>query len=419
MSVETSIDATLERITAQEDRIGAWAWLDAEGAMRRARALDRSGVQGPLHGMPIGIKDVIATADMPTEYNSPIYAGNQPQQDAEVVRRLRQAGAVILGKTVTTEFAFMAPGKTRNPHDLRCTPGGSSSGSAAAVAARMVPVALTTQTGGSTIRPAAYCGVIGYKPAFDRYPTAGLKYLAPSLDTIGLHADTLEHLAQVSAVLAGEAYARPDSLREPPRFVLLRGYHAELAESQAVERLEQVARLLGKDGATVRSIELPPLLVRLDPLHRVIMSSEVSRSFAAEWQTARDRLSPELADFIAQGLAYSDAGVTAARVQLAEAARVFAELLREGEFLLTLPAPGEAPLGFAFTGNSAFNRIWTMLHAACLTLPAGRGERGLPLGIQLVGNDRSDASYEAQLLASARWVQDRLAEPVFETRNNP
>ena len=414
MTVEASIGAALERIATQEDRIGAWAWLDAEGAMRQARALDRHGVQGPLHGMPIGIKDVIATADMPTEYNSPIYAGNRPPQDAEVVRRLREAGAVIVGKTVTTEFAYMAPGRTRNPHDLRCTPGGSSSGSAAAVAAHMVPVALTTQTGGSTIRPAAYCGVIGYKPAYDRYPTAGIKYLAPSLDTIGLHADTLDHLARVSVVLAGEAHAAPGTLPAPPRFVLLRGYHAELAEAQAVDRLEQVAGLLENEGASVRSIELPPLLVRLDPLHRVIMSSEVCRSFAAEWQTARDRLSPELAAFIAQGLAYSDTEVTAARVQLAEAASVFAELLREGEFLLTLPAPGEAPLGLASTGNSAFNRIWTMLRAACLTLPAGRGERGLPLGIQMVGSDSPDARHETQLLAAAQWVQDRLAANPIE-----
>ena len=419
MTLEASIGIALERIATQEARIGAWAWLDTEGALRQARAADQATLRGALHGMLIGIKDVIATADMPTEYNSPIYAGHRPEQDAEVVRHLRQAGAIILGKTVTTEFAFMAPGKTRNPHDLRCTPGGSSSGSAAAVAANMVPVALATQTGGSTIRPAAYCGVIGYKPAFDRCPTAGLKYLAPSLDTIGLHADTLDHLARVSAVLAGEPYAAPRVLHEPPRFVLLRGYQAELAEPQAIQRLVQVAGLLAQGGARVRALELPPLLARLDPLHRVIMASEVCHSFASEWQSSRKQLSSELAAFIAQGLVHSEAEVAAARAHLAEGAALFAGLRDEGEFLLTLPAPGEAPLGLASTGNSAFNRIWTMLRVACLTLPAGRGERGLPLGIQLVGSDNPDAQHEAQLLAVAHWVQDRLAAHNFEAGKHP
>lgn len=410
MSCEAAISALLAHIDSCEGDIGAWAWLDREAALRRARALDASPARGALHGMPIGIKDVIDTADMPTAYNSPIYAGHRPARDAEVVQRLKAAGAIVLGKTVTTEFAFMAPGRTRNPHDLRCTPGGSSSGSAAAVAAGMVPVALTTQTGGSTIRPAAFCGVIGYKSAFDRYPTAGLKYLAPSIDTIGLHARSLDDLARVSAVLAGDTgvpSGAPSAAR--PRFALTRTHHAEQAEPQAIRRLEAVARVLARAGAEVRELELPGPFAEIDPLHRVIMASEVARSFAPEWASARPRLSADLARFIEQGLACGEAQVAEARARVAHARAVMGDLVAQDELVLTLPAAGEAPVGIASTGNATFNRLWTMLGLACLTLPAGRGMRGLPLGVQLVGHNDRSAPAEQQLLAQARWTQDAMA----------
>ena len=412
MSCEESIRALLAQLDAREGEIGAWAWLDHDLAIRQARALDAEASHAALHGMPIGIKDVIDTADMPTEYNSPIYAGHRPTRDAEVVTRLKAAGAIILGKTVTTEFAFMAPGRTRNPHDPSCTPGGSSSGSAAAVAAAMVPVALTTQTGGSTIRPAAFCGVIGYKPAFNRYPTAGLKYLAPSLDTIGLHARDLNDLARVSSVLAGDVNSAPlSSVR--PRLALTLTHHASQAEPQAILRLEAVAQVLAHAGADVRKLELPRIFAELDCLHRVIMSNEVAQSFSAEWAHARDKLSAELAQFIEQGLSYGAAQVADARARVAQGKRLIGELLTQGELILTLPAAGEAPVGLGSTGNAAFNRLWTLLGLACMTLPAGRGMRGLPLGVQLVGRGNCDARDEQELLDMARWTQDAMAGAGF------
>ena len=407
MSCESDIRALLAHIDSRESAIGAWAWLDHTAALAQARALDAAPARGALHGMAIGVKDVIDTADMPTEYNSPIYAGHRPAQDAEVVRRLRAAGAIILGKTVTTEFAFMAPGRTRNPHDLSCTPGGSSSGSAAAVATAMVPVALTTQTGGSTIRPAAFCGVIGYKPAFGRYPVAGLKHLSPSLDTIGLHARNFDDLARVSAVLAGDAQATAAVMSLRPRIALARTHHDHEAEPQAIKRLEDAATALRNAGAEVREMTLPALFAEIEPLSRVIMARETVQMFVPEWANSRSQLSADLAAFIAQGLTYTDADVAAARLRVAEGRRLMDTLLADDELLLMPPAAGEAPVGLASTGNAAFNRLWTMLGVPCITLPAGRGVRGLPLGVQLIGGH--NAGSEAQLLARARWVQVALA----------
>ncbi len=408
MSCESDIRALLAHIDSREREIGAWAWLDHASALAQARTLDSAPARGALHGMAIGVKDVIDTADMPTEYNSPIYAGHRPAQDAEVVRRLRAAGAIILGKTVTTEFAFMAPGRTRNPHDLSCTPGGSSSGSAAAVAAAMVPVALTTQTGGSTIRPAAFCGVIGYKPAFGRYPVAGLKHLSPSLDTIGLHARDLDDLARVSAVLAGDTGAAVAVAPMRPRIVLSRTHHDHEAEPQALKRLEDAVASMRRAGAEVREISLPALFADIEPLHRVIMAKETAQMFVPEWANARQQLSSDLAAFIAQGIAYTDAEVAAARLRVADGKRLMDSLLADDELLLMPPAAGEAPVGLASTGNAAFNRLWTMLGVPCITLPAGRGVRGLPLGVQLIAGH--NAGSEAQLLARACWVQDALAD---------
>ena len=407
MSCENSLKALLAHIDSCEGRIGAWAWLDHEAALAQARALDGAATRGALHGLAVAIKDVIATADMPTEYNSPIYAGHRPTQDAEVVRRLRAAGAIILGKTVTTEFAFMAPGRTRNPHDLACTPGGSSSGSAAAVASGMVPVALATQTGGSTIRPAAFCGVIGYKPAFGRYPTAGLKHLSPSLDTIGLHACDLDHLARVSAVLAGDAPVAGVGASIRPRIVLAHTHHDEEAEEQAIRRVEEAAQVARHAGAEVREIKLPALFAEIEPLSRLIMSYEAARSFTHEWTHARDKLSAELNDFITHGLSYSYTELAVARTRVLAGQALMDTLLADDELLLMAPAAGEAPIGLASTGNAAFNRLWTMLGVPCVTLPAGRGIRGLPLGVQLVA--RNIAGGEPALLARARWLQGALA----------
>jgi amidase len=401
--IEAAVAAHLARIDAREADVGAWAYVDREGALARACALDATGSRGPLHGVSIGVKDVIDTADMPTEYGSPVYAGHRPREDAACVRRLKDAGAIVLGKTVTAEFAFVQPGRTRNPHDLACTPGGSSSGSAAAVADGMVPLALATQTGGSTIRPAAFCGVVGYKPAFGRIPTAGLKALAPSLDTIGVMARSVAEIARAAAVLEGEplAAAAPPSA---PRFALCRTPYAAEAEPQAIARLESVARAFARAGAAVRELELPDEFAELNALHRAIMAHETARSMAHEWRTARARLSPGLAAFIETGLATAPEAVAAARARVEACKRALPQRLAADESILTLPAAGEAPVGLESTGNAMFCRLWTLLGVPCLALPAGRGARGLPLGVQLVG------AAAPALFAAAAWAEARIAE---------
>ena len=259
----------------------------------------------------------------------------------------------------------------------------------------MVPVALATQTGGSTIRPAAFCGVFGYKPAFDRFPTAGLKALAPSLDTIGLIARSLDRIARISGVLAGEP--APAIAAQAPRFALCRTPYAAEAEPQTRERLASVARRLADAGADVRELELPAAFAELNELHRVIMANETARSMAHEWRTARKRLSADLAGFIERGLATADDAVAAARTRVAACKQALPALLEDGELILTFPASGEAPVGLASTGNAVFCRLWTLLGVPCLAIPAGRGARGLPLGVQLVGGSAGDPAGDPPL----------------------
>jgi Asp-tRNA(Asn)/Glu-tRNA(Gln) amidotransferase A subunit family amidase len=403
LTASALVEALLARIAAREPAVAAWAFIDPEQARGAARARDRETPRGPLHGVPVGIKDVIATADQPTQFNSPIYAGHRPTEDAVAVRRLRDAGAIILGKTVTTEFAFMRPGPTRHPHDPSRTPGGSSSGSAAAVADWHVPLALGTQTGGSTIRPSAFCGIVGYKPAFGLYPAAGMKHLAPSLDTIGVMARDVEDIAVASAVLAGTTPVPVVPAREPPRLVLFATPYAAHAEPAAADRLEATARRAADAGARVRPLDAPAWLGDLDPAHRVIMAVETARALTGEWQTARERLSREIAEFIAQGQRHTNDELARALATAARARRWLTDALAPDEIVLTFPAIGEAPVGHASTGNALFNRLWTLLQAACVTVPAGLGPHRMPLGVQLV-DLRGD---ESRLLTAARWVMQQ------------
>ncbi len=398
------IEALLARVTAREPEIQAWAFLDPERLRVAAWQADVGPVRGPLHGIPIGIKDVIATSDQPTAYNSPIYRAHRPSTDAVTVSRLRAAGALIMGKTVTTEFAYMRPGPTRNPHDLRRTPGGSSSGSAAAVADRMVPVALGTQTGGSTIRPAAFCGVYGYKPALGRFDARGLKYLAPSLDTIGLMARDLDDLALVASVLAN-AEAPMATASQPPAFVLYQPIGVVQAEAPGVACIDRVGERAAARKASVRRLAAPDWFSGLDVAHRTIMSAEVARSFANEWGESRGDLSPELAAFIEQGLKRTEDELAQAWAAVVRGRHWFADSIRPGELLLTLPAAGGAPVGLASTGYAQFNRLWTLLHMPCLTLPAGHGPNGMPLGVQVV----ETRGAEALLFAAARWLVEAMA----------
>ncbi len=405
VTAEAVVADCLERIAAREPLVRAFAHVDSELALRAARALDRGPIRGPLHGVPIGIKDVIDTADQPTEMGSPIYAGHRPACDAACVALLRAAGAIILGKTVTCEFAGMTAGPTTNPHNPAHTPGGSSSGSAAAVADLMLPVALGTQTGGSVLRPAAYCGVMGYKPTFGAFNRAGLKFAAESLDTIGLMARSLDDLELVTSVLLGRQPGAPVALGSAPAIGLCRTPLWDTAQPETKHAVEDAAARLAQAGADVREVALPADFAGLKTAAReTINNYERSKSMAAEWANHRDLISPKLKRCIELGMQMPYQDYLAA-IRLGESCRARLPALLEGCDILLAPCvQGEAPLGLDSTGDPGFQAIWTILHVPAMNLPTHRGPSGLPVGIQLVGARHDDQ----RLLACAKWVWERL-----------
>ncbi|MSP83160.1 MAG: amidase [Alphaproteobacteria bacterium] len=397
-SALTRVEACLARIAEREVRVGAFAHLAADAALALAARRDREERRGPLHGVPIAIKDVFDTEDMPTAYGSPIYAGHRPVADAAAVALLRAAGAIVLGKSVTTEFAGWKAGRTTNPHDPARTPGGSSSGSAAAVADGMVPLALGTQTGGSVIRPAAFCGVVGFKPSFGLVPRAGVKTLADSLDTVGVFARSVPEVAALARVLCGEPTWGADALARP-RIGLHPTVHADRAEGAARDLLHDVGGRLARAGAVVRDQAAPAEFDALYSLQRTIENAEGARALAHEWHAHRDGLSAEQRAAITDGLAVTPDAYRAAQIH-AETCRAGAErLFGDHDVLVTFGALGEAPVGLADTGDNLFNRIWTLLHVPCVTLPVGRGPNGMPLGVQLVARRHDDR----RLLGVAQW----------------
>jgi amidase len=405
ISAEAVVGDCLARIAAREPTVHAFAHVDAELALREARALDRGPIRGALHGVPVGIKDVIDTADQPTQMGSPIYRGYRPACDAACVALLRAAGAFILGKTVTCEFAGMTAGPTTNPHDPARTPGGSSSGSGAAVADFMLPAALGTQTGGSVLRPAAYCGVIGYKPTFGAFNRAGLKFAAESLDTIGLIARTLDDVALITAVLIGGKPGAPASLGAPPRIGLCRTPLWESAERATRHAVENAAQRLARAGAQLREVVLPQDFAGLKAAAReTINNYERSKNMAAEWASHREEISPKLRRCIELGREMPHAEYLDA-LRLGESCRARLPAVFEGLDLLLAPCvQGEAPLGLDSTGDPGFQAIWTILHVPTMSLPTHRGPSGLPIGIQLVGARHDDQ----RLFAAARWVWEAL-----------
>jgi len=402
LTAEALVRACLDRIARDEPQIRAWAWLDPDHAIAAARAVDARGRPPPLHGLPVGIKDIIDTADAPTECGTPVYRGRRPTKDAACVAALRAAGAVVLGKTVTTELAFFAPGPTRNPRNPAHTPGGSSSGSAAAVADCMVPVALGTQTAGSIIRPAAYCGVVGFKPSHDLLSLEGIHPFAPSLDTLGVLVRTVADVAPLLAALGTAVEVR--QLSRSPRIGLWRSAQWGSATPAMQERLEHVASELTRAGAEVREVApLPDEPVLADD-QTLIMAAEAARTFESLRRTAGPSLSPQLTALLDRGMAAAPGEVRAAKDRAGRAWTAATALLAELDVLMTPSAPGEAPEGLASTGDPVFNRVVTMLGFPCLSVPAGTGPSGLPLGVQLVGAPRA----EAALLAVAGWVESRL-----------
>lgn len=402
---EDLVQACLERINARDDKLQAWVHCDPYLALAQAREADKRGERGPLAGVPVGVKDVIDTADMPTQYNSAIYKDFRPFANAAAVALVRRAGGVILGKTVTTEFASRTPGATRNPHNLEYSPGGSSSGSGAAVADFMVPLAFGTQTGGSTIRPAAYCGIAGYKPTFGTINCAGMKHLAESLDTIGVLARTVEDCALLVHAVSHRSMPDFSAKAAAPRIGFCRTprWHEAAPAVQAL--LEETAKTLARKGAAVRDVELPTEFNRIYDDQLLIMFYEAARALAWEYAAHPDLLSEHMRKTVKEYGAmprapYADA-MRHARSCRSMLPQVFADI----DVLLTPSAPDEAPRGISGTGSSTFNRNWTVLHVPCVALPAGSGPNGLPLGIQLVGNLDDDA----RALECAEWVRQALA----------
>jgi len=422
VSSEQVVQACLERVLAVDKDVQAWAFLDPEHALAQARAADERRMSGqplgPLHGVPVGIKDIIDTADMPTAHGSPLYAGRTPSRDAAVVARLRAAGAVIMGKTVTTELANRAPGKTRNPHHPGHTPGGSSSGSAAAVAAGMVPLALGSQTGGSTIRPAAYCGVYGLKPTHGLVPRTAMLQLSRSLDHVGLFARSIDDLALLLEQVAGHDEPDPDTRPRarvpygsvaaeppplPPMFGLVKTSRWSEVDADARDAFDKLTTALGD---RVEAVELSVPAETTAAWHQDILDAEMARNLEREWTTGRDRLSAWLRARLERGRQVSAVDYLRARARVPELQASFAELFEQRyDALLTPAAAGTAPAGLESTGDPAFCTLWTLTGLPAISLPIMRGANGLPLGVQLVGPREGDA----RLLRTARWLVAHVA----------
>ena len=400
---EEAVASCLGRIAEREATVRAWAWLDPDHALAEARARDAARPLGPLHGVPVGVKDIFDTADMPTQMGSPIYHGHRPAADAAAVAILRAAGAVILGKTVTAEFAGTHPGPTANPHDAARTPGGSSQGSAAGVADFMVPVALGTQTGGSVLRPSSFCGIVGFKPSFGTFNRAGIKFAAESLDTIGLHARALEDVALVADVLTGREPGGIAALARPPRIGLCRTPLWHLAEPETVAAIDGAAAAVRAAGAAVDEVRLPAAFDALADARRAINDHERARAMAHEWRTDRDRLSPALRKTVEAGLAVPHAEYRAALARTRDCRHLLDWLFDDWDALLAPAVNGEAPPGLGHAGDPAFQALWTMLHVPAITLPTHRGPNAMPVGIQLVARRGEDDL----LLSVAEWVWER------------
>lgn len=404
ITAEALVRACLERIGDREPTVHAWAYLDPDAAIRQARERDRTPPAGPLHGIPVGVKDIIDTADMPTEYGSPIYRGHYPGRDAACVARVRAAGAVILGKTVSTEFAYPSPVKTRNPHDPKHTPGGSSSGSAAAVGDSMIPLALGTQTGGSTLRPAAYCGAFAFKPTYGRIDLGGVKPLAPSLDTIGLIARSIEDLALLSAVLGDDDPRRATiTRRRRPSIGFCRTPFWRQAEKATCGALADAVEALREAGSLVEDVALPKEIREMgDGIDRVI-SVEAPLSFVREYEKHRKKLGGAVRRLIERGLAVSPEDVQRVRRAQMVSAIAVDRMFDRYDALLTPSSAGEAERGSG-GGSAVFNGIWTAMHLPCITIPSSRGPNGLPVGVQLVGRRGRDRELLGLARRVARWL---------------
>ena len=416
------VQACLARIKEIDGRVQAWTFLDPDYALQQARAADERRLSGqpigPLHGVPIGIKDIFDTADMPTENGSVICAGRTPSRDSAVVARLRAAGAIIMGKTVTTEFAYFAPGKTRNPHDPEHTPGGSSSGSAAAVAANMVPLAIGSQTNGSTIRPAAYCGVIGFKPTHGLISRHHVLALSRTLDHVGLFANSVDDIALLAEQIVGHDENDPDTrprarvpfaniaAEEPPLAPMFAFVKTPRWESADEDTKEGFAEIIEQLGSQVEEVELFPSAGEAWEWHQTIMAAEMAHNLDREWTNGRDRLSDQLRAQIARGREMRAADYLRALSRIAPVHASFVELFEQRyDAIVTPAATSGAPKGLSSTGDPSFCTLWTLCGMPAISLPLLQSAKGLPIGVQLVGPRHGDA----RLLRTARWLAAKIA----------
>jgi Asp-tRNA(Asn)/Glu-tRNA(Gln) amidotransferase A subunit family amidase len=406
LSARAYCESCLERVRASETTIKAWVALDQGRALAIAATRDVRDARGALHGIPVGIKDIFDTDDLPTEMGSPAFVGNRPARNAQLVERIVSAGGYALGKTATAEFAYMHPAETRNPWNPKHTPGGSSSGSAAAVAAGHVSIAVGTQTNGSVIRPAAFCGVVGFKPTLDTLPIQGVLPFSESLDTVGVFARSVADAAYFTACVAepGMFTADVDALSRPPAVAVLPRFPWNSAEPGAAARLQATLRQLAAAGTTVKELDLPDEFDDAKQVHRTIMLYEGAREHAPRQAMHRRVLSPELNAAIDEGLAMSHHEYRNALARRAALAEMALDLFADCDAIASLPAPGAAPARLDITGDPSFCTLWTLLGFPAITLPTGLSEAGLPYGIQLAGPAHDDA----RLLRVARWCEGAI-----------
>ena len=398
-----AIDLCAQAIDAREHEIGAFVSLDLAGARRQAQAPGLAAL--PLRGLPVGVKDIFDTVDFATEFGSPIYKGNRPRQDAALVALVRRAGGLVLGKTVTTELAFLQPAKTRNPHNPARSPGGSSSGSAAGVAAGMFPIAIGSQTGGSVIRPAAYCGGAGFKPSYRLLPTPGIKHFSVYLDTAGLFAAGVADVAYAAAAITGRDLRVDQGKPAAPRIGLARTHVWGEASAAMQGAVENAAKAAAAAGARVSEPAWPPLLRDAFMAHPTIQDYEAYRTLAFEYDRHRDALSPILRGMLDKAAAITADDYDAARRTVKRARQALADLMADIDVLLTPSAPSAAP-GPETTGPAIFNRLWTLMGTPCVNVPGLKDPTGLPLGVQIVGRFGRDH----QALMGAQFLQQALAD---------
>lgn len=403
-SVQTIAETCLARVEAAEPAVRAWAHLDPARVRARAAELDEVplAARSPLHGIPLGVKDIFDTHDMPTEHGSPIYRHHQPPTDAASVAIARERGALVFGKLVTTEFAAWPPGPTTNPHDVTRTPGGSSSGPAAAVAAGMVPVAFATQTTGSIARPAAFCGVVGYKPTYGMLPCVGVKAISETFDTVGVMTRTVEDAAFTVGALAGRALTPPPGL-SPPRLGVCVTHEWTAAAAETVALFDALPERLESGGARPVVVTLPPSFAGLVDAQSRVWTFEIARCLADEYRRFPEMIREPLRGMLEEGARMSLQAYEDSRHLVRDCQAELDTVFRDVDVLITPSAPGEAPT-LATTGDPIFNRAWSALGVPVVNVPAGTGPLGLPLGVQIVGKPRQDAL----TLAAAAWVEGAL-----------